>query len=96
MQEAFASSYALRNPQDPRQVVFTVLPGHGVVIVEKWVEGKAAFEVIWEAMDHKVIEITNTIPQGPFTFETDGQRCQISGDSSAMDMDFEPLHPHEH
>jgi len=94
VQEAFASSYALQNPQDPRQVVFTILPGHGVVIVEKWVEGKSAFEVIWEAMDQKVIEITNTIPQGPFTFETHGQRCQIRGDSSAMD--FEPPHPHEH
>jgi len=94
VQEAFASSYALQNPQDPRQVVFTVLPGHGVVIVEKWVEGKSAFEVIWEAMDQKVIEITNTIPQGPFAFETHGQRCQISGDSTVID--FEMPHPHEH
>jgi hypothetical protein len=94
VQEAFASSYALQNPQDPRQIAFTILPGHGVVIVEKWVEGKSAFEVIWEAMDQKVIEITNTIPQGPFAFETHGQRCQISGDSTVID--FETPHPHEH
>jgi len=35
IKEAFARSEALQNPEDPRQVVFTVLPGHGVVIVEK-------------------------------------------------------------
>ncbi|HET6597624.1 MAG TPA: hypothetical protein VFG81_18510 [Anaerolineales bacterium] len=94
VQDAFASSYSLQNPQDPRQVVFTILPGHGVVIVEKWVNEKSAFEVIWEAMDQRVIEITNTIPQGPFAFETHGQRCQISGDASVID--FDPPHPHEH
>ena len=87
-------SYALQNPEDPRQVVFTILPGHGVVIVEKWVEGKSAFEVIWEAMDQKVIEITNTIPQGPFIFETYGQHCRISSDSNIIA--FESPHPHEH
>ena len=94
VQEAFASSYALQNPQDSRQIVFTILPGHGVVIVEKWIEDKSAFEVIWEAMDQKVIEITNMIPQGPFLFETYGQRCQISGDSTAIDSELP--HPHEH
>jgi hypothetical protein len=94
VQEAFSGSAALQNPQDPRQIVFTVLPGHGVVIVEKWVEDKAAFQVIWEAMDQKYIEITNTIPQGPFAFETRGQRCQIKGDSTVIH--FAPPHTHEH
>ncbi len=77
VQEAFASSAALQNPQDPRQIVFTVLPGHGIVIVEKWVEGKQAFQAIWEAMDNRDIEITNDIPQGPFTFRDGGQRGTI-------------------
>lgn len=94
VQEAFAGSYALQNPQDPRQLVFTVLPGHGVVIVEKWVEGKSAFQLIWEAMDNKVIEITNHIPQGPFAFETEGQRCRMRGNSAVVDV--EPPHAHEH
>lgn len=93
VQEAFSSSFALQNPQDPRQVVFTILPGHGVVIAEKWVEGKAAFQVIWEAMDHRAIEITNRVPQGPFSFETEGQRCWIT--SSSAILDFEPPHTHE-
>jgi hypothetical protein len=92
VQEAFAGSYALQNPQDPRQIVFTVLPGHGVVIVEKWVEGKAPFQLIWEAMDAKVIEITNQIPQGPFVFETEDHRCRLKGGSTITD--FEPPHPH--
>jgi hypothetical protein len=94
VQEAFAGSYALQNPQDPRQIVFTVLPGHGVVIVEKWVEGKAPFQLIWEAMDAKVIEINNHIPQGPFVFETEDHRCRLRGGSTITD--FEPPHPHGH
>ncbi len=77
VQEAFSRSSALQNPEDPRQIVFTVLPGHGLVIVEKWVEGKQAFQAIWEAMDRKDIEITNYIPQGPFVFEASGRRCNI-------------------
>jgi hypothetical protein len=93
VQEAFASSYALQNPDDPRQVVFTVLPGHGVVIVEKWHEDKAPFQLIWEAMDQKVLEIANHIPQGPFTFETSGQRCRIRMEPAP---DVQPPHPHEH
>jgi hypothetical protein len=75
IQQAFGSSEALRDPQDPRQVVFTVLPGHGTVIVEKWVEGKSAFEVIWEAMDRGDLQITNDIPQGPFTYRLKEGRC---------------------
>ena len=94
VQEAFANADALQNPQDPRQLVFTVLPGHGLVIVEKWVEGKAPFQLIWEAMDESVIEITNHIPQGPFTFETEGHRCHTQGNSPVID--FEPPHAHEH
>jgi hypothetical protein len=78
IQEAFLSSSALQNPDDPRQIVFTVLPGHGIVIVEKWVEGKQAFQVIWEAMDNKDIEITNYIPQGPFLFRCSQERCVIA------------------
>jgi hypothetical protein len=68
---AFSRSQALANPDDPRQMVFTILPGHGVVIVEKWVKGKAPFQVIWEAMDAGRIEIDNEVPQGPFTYHAE-------------------------
>ena len=94
VQKAFSNSFALQNPDDPRQLVFTILPGHGVVIVEKWVEGKAAFQVIWEAMDHKTIEITNEIPQGPFTFETQDRRCVMVDQQSVVASSS--LGPHEH
>ena len=87
VQEAFSSSSALQNPDDPRQIVFTVLPGHGVVIVEKWVEGKQAFQTIWEAMDSKDLEITNYIPQGPFVFEEKGQRCNIVSNISSINLE---------
>jgi len=71
IQTAFGRSEALNNPADPRQVVFTVLPGHGMVVVEKWVPGKAPFQVIWELMDAGALEITNLIPQGPLVFKPD-------------------------
>jgi hypothetical protein len=86
VQEAFASSVALQDPKDARQIVFTVLPGHGVVIVEKWVEGKQPFQVIWEGMDQRDIVISNDIPQGPFTFQTDGRRATWAGNPHSLDF----------
>ncbi len=65
---AFSRSEAFRNPQDPRKVVFTILPGHGIVLAEKWVDGKAPFQVIWELMDSGAIQIDNYVPQGPFNY----------------------------
>ncbi|MGZ9167214.1 MAG: hypothetical protein ACXW4U_18745, partial [Anaerolineales bacterium] len=89
VQKAFSSSAALQNPDDPRQIVFTVLPGHGVVIVEKWVEGKESFQTIWEAMDNKDIEITNSIPQGPFRFEREAGEQRWNLVSNIYSFDFE-------
>jgi hypothetical protein len=66
--EAFSQSEALMNPSDPRQVVFTILPGHGIVITEKWVPGKQPFEIMWEFMDRGLLVIDNQIPQGSLTF----------------------------
>jgi hypothetical protein len=94
VQEAFSSSASLKNPQDPRQIVFTVLPGHGVVIVEKWVEGKQPFQVIWEGMDQKDIEISNDIPQGPFTFQTDGPRATLTDDAHSPARNTPIAHKH--
>jgi hypothetical protein len=65
---AFARSQALQNPNDPRQLVFTVLPGHGAVIVEKWVAGAAPFQVIWEAIDAGALQVAKAIPQGPMEY----------------------------
>lgn len=67
--QAFSRAEALRNPADPRQVVFTVLPGHGVVIVEKWQAGKAPFQLIWEFMDAGFLQIEAPVPQGWFRYE---------------------------
>ena len=68
---AFSRAKSLRNPADPRPVVFTVLPGHGVFIVEKWVSGKAPFQAIWEFMDAGALEVENHIPQGPMGYTRD-------------------------
>lgn len=69
---AFARSRALQNPDDPRQAVFTVLPGHGVVIAEKWVAGKAPFQVLWECMDSGALQVDRLVPQGPHTYVPGG------------------------
>lgn len=74
VKSAFSRAEALRNPADPRQVVFTVLPGHGVVMVEKWVPGRAPFQVLWEAMDSGHLRVAKAVPQGPhgYAAEADG------------------------
>lgn len=68
IREAFAHSEALTNPDDPRQVAFTVLPGHGTVIVEKWVVDKAPFQVICEYMDAGYLQVARRVPQGPMRY----------------------------
>jgi hypothetical protein len=68
IKRCFARSEALQHPDDPRQVAFTVLPGHGVVIVEKWVVGAAPFQVMWESMDAGYLQVENRIPQGPMAY----------------------------
>jgi hypothetical protein len=74
---AFSGSGALQNPDDPRQVVFTVLPGHGIVIAEKWVSGKAPFQVMWEYIDAGWLVVDNMVPQGLLTFEKDDRGMMV-------------------
>lgn len=75
---AFGRSQALKNPEDNRQVIFTVLPGHGVVIVEKWVPGKEPFEVMWEYMDAGYLRVENAVPQGPLSY--------VPGENGMMEL----------
>jgi hypothetical protein len=75
---AFSGSSALQDPSDTRQLVFTVLPGHGVIMAEKWVNGKRPFQLMWEFIDSGVLEIENTLPQGPLCYVPDrGDRMQL-------------------
>ncbi|MFH1084422.1 MAG: hypothetical protein V1772_01485 [Chloroflexota bacterium] len=78
---AFARSRALNHADDPRQVVFTVLPGHGTVIVEKWAGGKAPFQTIWEYVDQGALAVAKDIPQGPMRYaEGDDGRMHLVED----------------
>lgn len=81
VKQAFARSEALRHPVDPRRAVFTVLPGHGIIIVEKWVDEKAPFQAIWECMDAGDLEVENRVPQGPMTYvkRSDGKMALHAG-----------------
>ena len=69
---AFARTECFLNPDDPRQAAFTVLPGHGVVIAEKWVSGQQPFQLLWEFMDSGALQIDKHVPQGPMSF-VDGE-----------------------
>ncbi|MFQ5946448.1 MAG: hypothetical protein ACE5NC_09420 [Anaerolineae bacterium] len=68
IKEAFARSESLTDPGDARQVAFTVLPGHGVFMVEKWVSGTAPFQTLWEYMDAGYLKVVNRVPQGPMRY----------------------------
>ena len=76
--QAFVRSEALRNPDDPRQVVFTVLPTHGVVIAEKWVHSKAPFQIIWEYFDAGHLQIENRVPQGAMEYVEESGKMILS------------------
>lgn len=75
--QAFSRAEALRHPADPRQIVFSILPGHGVVLAEKWEAGKAPFQAIWEAMDAGDLLVANAIPQGPLEYVPDRGKRRI-------------------
>ena len=72
MEGAFGRAASLRHPSDPRTIVFTVMPGHGVVAAEKWVPGKAPFQELWEAIDSGALTIAKEIPQGMHDYRLDG------------------------
>jgi hypothetical protein len=78
---AFARAKSLREPEDPRYLAFTVLPGHGVVIAEKWLKGKVPFQAMWEAMDHGSLVVENHVPQGPLSYVSgpDGRMVLVEG-----------------
>jgi hypothetical protein len=65
---AFSRAECFLSPDDPRQIAFTVLPGHGVVMAEKWQKDKAPFQLLWEAMDSGDLEIDPHVPQGPMSY----------------------------
>ncbi len=69
IKSAFSRSQALLSPDDPRSLIFTVLPGHGAVIVEKWVAGKVPFQAIWEAIDQGQLQVSSHIPQGLVSYK---------------------------
>jgi hypothetical protein len=66
---AFARAESLQNPEDSRRVAFTILPGHGIVITEKWQTDKQPFELIWEYMDAGHLLIDQLVPQGRVSFK---------------------------
>ena len=74
---AFSRAESLQNPDDPRQISFTVLPGHGVIISEKWVPGKVPFQLIWEAMDSGALQVDNHVPQGIYGYQDDGEGAMV-------------------
>lgn len=79
---AFARSQALRDPADPRTVVFTVLPGHGLLMAEKWVPGTQPFDVLLAAMDSHRLEVSHGVPQGRMRYVAQGDRMVLQLDGA--------------
>lgn len=75
--QAFSRSQAFNNPDDPRQLAFTVLPTHGIVIAEKWVAGKKPFQLMWEYMDAGHIQIDTYVPQSQVAYASDASGRMI-------------------
>jgi hypothetical protein len=67
--KAFASSQALKDPTDPRQVVFLEQPCHGVLVVEKWQVDKPPFAVLEAILSSGALKMTKQVPQGEFAWE---------------------------
>ena len=65
---AFASSESLRDPDDPRKVIFLEQPCHGVLVAEKWAVEMEAFETIYDSLRSKSIQMTPEVPQGPIAW----------------------------
>ena len=77
VRDAFGRSQAMLDPADPRQVAFTILPGHGVVLAEKWAPAKEPFQLFWEYMDAGHLVIDSHVPQGLFSFQPDGSGREV-------------------
>lgn len=79
LSQALARSESLNDPEDARRVVFTILPSHGVFIVEKWSADAAPFQLIWEAMDKGAIQVEHAVPQAPFRYQNgqDGRLTRL-------------------
>jgi hypothetical protein len=69
---AFAGAECLLSPDDPRSIAFTILPTHGILIVEKWRPGCEPFEEILQAFDSGDLVVSTSIPQGDHHFESSG------------------------
>ena len=78
---AFSRAESLQNPDDTRQIAFTVLPGHGVIIAEKWAPGKVPFQQIWEAMDSGALQVDNHVPQGVYGYRDSGKGAMVLDES---------------
>ncbi len=76
--EAFSRSEALRDPDDPRMVVFTQLPGHGCFLVEKWSSDHQPFELIWRLLDSGGLVVDPAaVPQGPYDYRAQGSLLRL-------------------
>jgi hypothetical protein len=69
---AFSRAVALCEFDDPRAVVFLEQPGHGVVIVEKPVEGKQPFDTIHEYLQEGHLQMTLEVPQEEVAWQSNG------------------------
>lgn len=66
---AFARAESLAAAADPRQVAFLIQPGHGIMLAEKWVADRAAFDLLKAYLADGKLEISMAVPQGDYHWE---------------------------
>ena len=67
--DAFARAQSLADPTDPRQVVFLIQPGHGIMLAEKWASDHTAFDLLKTWLADGKLEISMAVPQGDYHWE---------------------------
>ncbi len=61
--KAFASATSLQSGNDQRKVIFIEQPCHGIVVVERWVQGMRPFEAIEQALQKGWLVMQSHVPQ---------------------------------
>lgn len=67
---AFARSESLGNAHDPRAVIFIEQPGHGTIVVEKWLADRPAFQTMQDYLKAGHFRMSMDVPQGRVEWET--------------------------
>ena len=86
---AFQKLECFKRKDDGRKVAFTLLPCHGVIFIEKWVEQKGPLQLMWEYIDKGYLQIDSYVPQGPARYFSNNKGFQ------EIHLEYDPTFPNK-